>query len=384
MRGHIFRRGKTYAVVVYLGRDPETGRKRQKWYTARTRKEAEDLLPTILTKIQGGEVLTTQKITVSEYLKRWLKDYVDGSLETKTRISYHQIIEKSVIPAMGDIPLSKLSPYRIHAYLADRLKEGSSATTVRYYYRVLKKAFNTGMRWGILNANPCDRVDPPRPSKYRPEVLSLKQTRSFLKAAKQSDHYGLFLAAVTTGLRQGELLGLRWQDVDFKRGVVNIRQAFYRIGKNKGFKKPKSEKSRRAVVLLPQMVRELRRIQKSQTRNQKLLGSEYEDQNLIFTQWNGRPLHGNNITKRDLPVALKAAKLPRIRFHDLRHSHATALLEMGIHPKIVQERLGHSGIAITLDIYSHVVPGLQEAAVEALSKQIPGRRLAKVSRKRPA
>jgi len=217
-------------------------------------------------------------------------------------------------------------------------------------------------------------VDPPRLVKPEMRVWDEEQVRLFLAEARRSSKFhDLYLTAILTGMRQGELLGLRWRDIDFTLGVASVRQTFLRIGGRKLFKEPKSGKSRRPVALPPMLVEVLRGLSKQRTDQRNTLGTEYQDHDLVFSQPNGEPLHAHNIVQRDFNKTIKKAGLPRIRFHDLRHTHATHLLRSGIHPKIVQERLGHSNPAFTMQIYSHVLPGMQEEAAQKLEERLLGK-----------
>lgn len=207
-------------------------------------------------------------------------------------------------------------------------------------------------------------------------VWDQNQIYRFLEDARSSAYFRLYLAAITTGMRQGELLALRWQDVDLIRGTAQVRQTFYRLGKEHLFKEPKSDKSRRSIPLPSFMVEELLTLREEQEKQRQIFGDAYEDHDLIFCQADGKPLHAQNIVRRDFKATIKKAGLPVIRFHDLRHCHATILLHHGVHPKVVSERLGHSGIAITMDIYSHVLPGIQEQAVQILQNMLSGKNVA--------
>jgi integrase len=212
-------------------------------------------------------------------------------------------------------------------------------------------------------------------------VLDEEQVRLFLgEAKKTSPYYPLYLAAVTTGMRQGELLGLRWQDVDLGLRTASIQQTFYRLGKEQIFKAPKTDKGRRNVALPQVLVEELHRLREKQKEYRQLFGSAHQNHGLVFCQPDGGPLHAHNITQRDLRQVLKRAGLPRLRFHDLRHCHASLLLKQGVHPKIVQERLGHSSPAFTLHVYSHLLPGMQEEATKALEARLFGRQDPEISR----
>jgi integrase len=184
-------------------------------------------------------------------------------------------------------------------------------------------------------------------------------------------------------MRQGELLGLRWQDVDLEAGVASVQQTLYRLGKRLLVKEPKSNRSRRTVAIAPILVEALRCVQDEQVARKRELAEAYENRGLVFCQPDGKPLHAHNIVQRDFRRVIERSGVPRIRFHDLRHCHATLLLQQGVHPKVVQERLGHSTISVTLDIYSHVVPGMQERAVADLEARLFGGPQNKESSKSP-
>lgn len=226
---------------------------------------------------------------------------------------------------------------------------------------------------GLIAHNPADRVDLPRRRRVEMRVWDEEQIRLFLAEARRSSgHYALYLTALATGMRQGELLGLRWRDVDLNVGVASIQQTIYRLGKTLVTKQPKSDRSRRTVALPPLLVQMLRQVKEECDEYRRQLGGDYEDHGLVFCQPTGKPLHAHNIVQRDFRRVTERAGVPRIRFHDLRHCHATLLLQQGVHPKVVQERLGHSTIAMTLDTYSHIVPGMQEQAALELEQRLLG------------
>jgi integrase len=314
-----------------------------------------------------------------------------------TFVSYRDAIRLHLAPAFGDYPLTKLSAQAIRDYITTKLAAGLSPKTVAYHRTILRTALQQAVEDGLLARNAAALVKAP-PKHRRPmQVLDEEQVRVFLAEAKRfSPHYRLYLAAITTGMRQGELLGLRWQDVDLALGVASIQQTFYRLGGNKKtgdraqmlFKAPKTEKSRRPIPLPAVVVEELRTLHDEQAERRRLLGEKYEDRGLVFCQVNGRPLHAHNIIRRDFHKMLALdglredlrkqglaedtlpKELPRIRFHDLRHCCATMLLQQGVHPKVVQELLGHTTIAMTLDTYSHVLPGIKEEAIRGLEARL--------------
>lgn len=263
----------------------------------------------------------------------------------------------------------------IQRYLSQKLREdGLSTTSLRYHYSILHESLGHAVRWSLLMRNPCDAIEPPRRRQTEMRVLDEEQVRLFLAEAKRSSRlYCLYLTATLTGMRLGELLGLRWKDLDLTLGVISVQQTLYRLKKRVLLKEPKSAKARRTISLAPLLIQELNRHREAQVQQRKRLGEKYVDNDLVFCQRNGEPLHGHNITQGNLRRVLKKAGLPRIRFHDLRHCHATHMLRQGENPKVVQERLGHSTPAFTLAVYSHVLPGMQNEAARRLEERLLGR-----------
>lgn len=230
------------------------------------------------------------------------------------------------------------------------------------------------MKWGMLARNVCDLVEKPHVGRKEMRVWDHEQVQLFLAEAKRSStYYPLFLTAVSTGMRAGELLGLGWSSIDFLLGTARIQRTFYRMGRKQLFQEPKTEKGRRVVNLLPTVVEVLRDLKAEQDAVKREMSTAYTELDLVC-QADGKPLHLHNIVTRDFRRVTKKAKLPRIRFHDLRHSHATDLLAHGEHrhPKVVQERLGHYDPAFTLRVYSHVLPGMQAQAVARLQERLFG------------
>lgn len=232
---------------------------------------------------------------------------------------------------------------------------------------ILRRALQDAHREGLVHRNVADLVAAPPRRRREMRVLDAEQVRLFLgEARRTSPHYLLYLAAVSTGMRQGELLGLRWRDLDLATGRAEIQQTFYRLGRRQLFKPPKTPKSRRSVPLSLELVAELLRERDEQERRRRPLGDRHRDLGLVFCQEDGKPLHAHNLVRRDFRKVLARAGLPRIRFHDLRHTAATLFLARNVHPKIVADLLGHASVQVTLDTYSHSIPALAEEAVRDL------------------
>ena len=335
-----------------------------------TKSEAVEWAAQQTTNKAGGTLTLPSRTTVGEFLQQWLRDYAEGAVRPTTLASYRLITDVHLTPSLGDVRLSKLSPQRITSYLTEKLTSGLSSTTVRHHFMLLHKVLDSAVKWGHLSANPCDRCDPPRQAEFEATVLDSEQSRLFLGKAKKSPYYGVYLFAAL-GLRAGEILGLRWEDVSLSLGSFTIKQTFYRLGKEQLFKAPKSRASRRTIPLPQEHLTVLRRIQDEQKAHKEAFGNAYQDHGLVFCQPNGKPLHLHNLVGRDFRPLLKEAKLPRLRFHDLRHSAASILIAMGVDVVTVSHLLGHgSGAGFTLKQYAHLLKGTTEGAISKLEASL--------------
>jgi integrase len=244
-----------------------------------------------------------------------------------------------------------------------------SPATIRGVRAVLRAALSDAMRWGLVGRNAAALAHGPRVGRPELEVFSTEQAQTFLEAIQGERLGAFFCTAIGTGLRLGELLGLRWSDVDLDAGVLAVRQALQRVGKHLRFVEPKSKQSRRRVTLPTFAVRALIGHREHQASEQRLAGSKWTDTGLVFTSSIGTALDERNV-RRTFKEILRAAELPALRLHDLRHTTATLLLTQGVHPRVVMETLGHSQVSLTLDTYSHVLPGLQAEAAKRMDDAI--------------
>jgi len=373
MKGHVKQRSKgSWTLWVDLGRDPETGKRKQQTSTVRgSKKDAERELRTLLTRIEGGAYVKPARLTVGEYLEQWLRGYVATNTAPTTADGYSDIVKAHLIPSLGSIPLVALHPSHIQAYYSHMLesgrrdgKGGLSAQTVKHHHRVLYEALKHAVKHGVLIRNVAEAVDSPRPDSKEMVTLEPDNVYPFLNAARETPYYTLFYTAIYTGLRRSELLGLRWQDIDLDLATLSVVQTLHHVpGKGYIFREPKTKHSRRLVDLSPSLAVLLREYRANQELERKLLGRLLMPDALVFCYPDGIPLPPNSVTKAFRELA-KSLGLSGIRLHDLRHTHATLMLRQGVHPKVVSERLGHSSVAITLDTYSHVLPGIQAAAAQ--------------------
>lgn len=373
MKGHIRKRGKTWAVVVELGKDAQ-GKRRQKWKTVHgTKKEAEAELARILHELNTGMYAEPERMLVSDYLERWLNDYARSAVSTRTYERYKAIVKGHLNPSIGHLQLAKLRPLHIQSMLSKMEKSGRkngpgglSKRTVLHHYRVLHTAMKQAVRWQILPYNPAAGAVPPRPENKEMKVLDEKKIAHLLAVAQGTRMHCPVLVAVTTGMRRGELLGLRWTDVDMDERVLSVRQALSKTADGLVFGEPKTARSRRSISLPLVTEAALRQHRADQAQSKLRLGSVYCDRGLVFPAEDGNPWHPATFTSSWRMLADRAKV--DIRFHDLRHSHATQLLKQGIHPKVVSERLGHSTIMLTMDVYSHVLPDMQKEAADKVDE----------------
>lgn len=359
-----------WAVVVDIGKD-SGGKRKQLWRTVQgTKVDAGRVLTELLHSLDGGSFIRPVKETLGTFLDRWLRDYVWPNLSPRTAEGYEHIIKQHIVPALGNIPLSEIKPTHLQGYYADKLecgrkdgKGGLSARSVQHHHVTLHTALQSAVKWGLLARNPADAVDRPRYECKEMHTFDEESLRAFLLVAKATPYYSLFYVALFTGLRRSELLALRWDDIDLDMAQVSVSRALHHLRTGETlFRTTKTAKSRRLVDLPPSAAIVLRQHREQQEAVRESMGTgAMLGSDLVFTSLEGAPMLPDTFTHAWIKTARRAG-FPNIRLHDARHTHATLLLKQGVHPKIVQERLGHATISTTLDTYSHVLPGLQQAA----------------------
>ena len=355
------------------------GGKRKTFY-GKTRKEVQEQLKTALHQQQQGILATGPQQKVGQFLIHWLENVHKQSIRSRTYERYEEIVRLHLVPGIGHHQLQKLSPQHLQSFYTKKLEEGLSTTTVISFHNVLHKALETAVRWNLISRNVCDLVSPPRRKRFEIQPLSVEQVQQLLAATRDHRLEALFILALATGMRRGELLGLKWQDINFQTDMLQVRRILTRVptkvkkpqGATYVEAEPKTEKGRRGI-LLPQFVLEaLKQHRVRQLEARLKAGAEWQEHDYVFCTSVGTHLHPTRDVLDQLKVLLVKAGLPDIRFHDLRHSSATMLLSMGVHPKIVQEILGHSQISMTMDTYSHVLPTMQKEAMSKLNELLQG------------
>ncbi len=358
------RDGRWEARVILTGSD---GRRRRRSLLARTRTEVRTKLQAALRAEASGLPSPGARLTTGAYLDHWLRDAVRPSVRSRTYASYAGVVRVHLDPGLGHVPLARLTPQQVQAFLNAKFAGGLAPRTVAYVRAVLRQALGQAERWGLVTRNVARLAEPPRVPQREIRPLTPDQVRLFLEAIHGDRAEALYLVAVGVGLRQGEILGLAWTDIDFERSTITVRQALQRVDGRLELVEPKSVTSRR-VVAVPTIVLDGLRVHRTRQREDRLLaGSRWQDdpRDLVFRTTVGTPMDGIAVTRR-FQARLAVAGLPRQRFHDLRHACASLLLAQGVPARVVMETLGHSQISLTLNTYSHVIPALGRAAAEQM------------------
>jgi integrase len=364
------RRDGRWAATVDLGW--VGGKRRRKFLYGTTRREVVEKLADAVQAQREGRLLPDERTTFAAFVNMWLSA-VRPSLRPGTWQRYEQYARVHAVPTLGHRPLTKIGPADVQLLYADRIASGCSPTTVGHLHRFLHRVFDQAVRWGMTSHNPVAAVDPPRATRHSFVTLTPEQARMLLSALRGDPLRGLYVLALTTGMRQGELLAMRWADVDLSARRLAVRGTLRRnTGGGWTIQNPKTERSRRQVILSPFAVRALEDHRLLQNAVRLGAGVAWEENDLVFPNQVGRPPSSQNLLQRHFYPLLERLSLPRIRFHDLRHTAATLLLAEGVHPKIVSEMLGHAQIGITLDLYSHVTPAMHESASAALGQLLDG------------
>jgi len=370
-QGHIRQRGKqSWRLKFDIGRDPVSGKRLSRYVTFRgTKREAQAELTRLLNRRNEGTYIDPTKMTVAEYLEHWLNVDIDRRVAAKTATRHRQIVRNNIIPRLGHVPMRKLTAVHIEAFEAELQREGYlkgrkrgsglTAQTVLHVHRTLSQALAHAVKTEVLFKNPALQMKPPRPPGREIKILTKAEIVTLLRAARSTPLYVPVLVAVTTGVRRGELFGLRWSDIDLAKVRLTVNQSLERVNKKTVFKPPKTKTSRRVITLAAQTVEGLKQHRTAQAAERLRLGLGRPD--LVFTRADGKPSGADSITK-SFGRFIAETRVTPITFHGLRHTHISHLLMDKVHPKVVSERAGHANVSVTLTIYAAYVPNLQDEA----------------------
>jgi len=363
-QGHIRQRGKqSWQLKFDLGRDPASGKRLSRYVSFQgTKREAQAELNRLLNRRNEGTYVDPTKMSVAEYLEHWLSVDIERRVARKTAVRHRQLVQHQIMPRLGQMPVRQLTPTHIEAFEAQlqrdgyvkgrRAGQGLTAQTVLHVHRTLSQALAHAVKAGVLFKNPAEQVKPPRPPSREIAILSKAEVATLLRAAEGSPLYLPVLVAVTTGMRRGELLGLRWSDIDLKAARLTVNQSLERSKGKTTFKSPKTHGSRRSITLPALTVEALKEYRSRQAR----IGAG----ELVLSH-DGIPWDPDSLTKA-FDRLIAATGVRRITFHGLRHTHISHQLMDGVHVKIVSERAGHASVSTTLSVYAAFIPTLQADA----------------------
>lgn len=358
------RNSKTWTIRYDVGRDNDGKRIQKSKGGFKTKREAENALTDILSKIQNGQFFVSSDTSYKDYLiDKWLP-YSKVNVRGKTIENYEFILKSYVIPHLGSKPLNKLDVKDLELFYAKLQTDlGLSSTTTLNCHLVIHKSLKTAMKWKIINCNIADLVDKPKKAEVEMKVLEIDQVKLLLSALKGSSLYLIAVLGFITGMRRGELVGLRWKSVNLENGVIYVSEQLQKINGELVYTTPKSKKGKRNVII-PQNIIEILKKEKERQKNiRKILGNSYEDNDLIYCKDNGTPYDPDYITRhfaRRMSSLSKKLNIPKIRFHDMRHSHVAILTKEGEKVIVISERLGHAKVSTTQEFYAHILPSMQQ------------------------
>lgn len=362
--------GRVRWDAYYAVQNPATGENRQHKKSFKTQREAKAFLTEKQAAIAKGESVESSARTMQELLQFWLDTYARHHVSAKSFQGYEATVRLHVVPDLGRIQIQQLTPARLQAYYSKKIDAGCGPRTVELCHTHISQALKTAVNLGWVATNVADRVTPPRWKPREMETWNADEARRFLGVAPRSTYGPIWLLALVTGMRKGELLGLRWQDVDFERGVVSVRQTVGTLRGTLEIKRPKTASSRRDITVPRALLDALRQHQARQREQRQQLqargiGDAWQDYDLVFPCAVGKPVHPDNLD-RDFTRLVKRAGVKPIRIHDVRHSYATLAIALGNPVKVVSESMGHADISTTLRTYAHVVPAQRVQLAESI------------------
>ncbi len=364
--GSIFKRtdGRWCAAISAGWKD---GKPLRKYIYGQSKGEVRQKLTKAKRDQDMGLPVAIERQKLSDYLAHWLENSAKPSIRPKTYVSYEQLIRVHINPGVGSLYLEKLAPQHVQQFMNDKLAEGLSTRTVQYLHAVRRRALGQALKWGLVARNVATLVDAPRVEHKALRPFTPDEAQKFLEAVKGDRLEALYSVALSLGLRQGEALGLRWDDVDLENGTLTVRYALQRVNSKLELVEPKTKKSRRTIALPSVAVNALTKHKLTQDSERQWAGDRWQETGHVFTSTIGTPLDDCNVTHQFHRI-LKTAGLPRLRFHDLRHTCATLLIAQGVHPRYVMDILGHSQIALTMNTYGHVFLSIQREAASKMDE----------------
>lgn len=372
------KKGYTWSFTIELGRDLSTGKRKQ--ITRRgfnSKKEAELAAHQMTIDVENETFVNEKNVLFKDFIIDYLQIIAEPAVKASTYRGYKSAVEKRLIPKFGHMKIKNLAPKMVSSYYNELLKEGLTEEFIQYIHSILKNASKTAIDWKYIKNDFMNNVKAPRRKKKNVETWSIDECNTFLNRMRgQKDHiFILYYLAIYTGMRRGELLGLKWKDIDFEKKRIFVQHSLYYIsGQGLVIQTPKTNSGNRNISITDEMIGELQSYKIKKQEQLLKVGLKLIEDHFVVSAFGGEPVNPNTIHKQFL-YDIKLAGMKRIRFHDLRHTHATIMLEIGENSKVVSERLGHSNVTITLDKYSHVTPNIQDSSAENFSKALGNKSL---------
>lgn len=368
MEGHIEKRGKKYSFVVDIGRDPVTKKRKQKRVSGFTsEKKARKAMIDMISDLNNGTYTEPTNATFEKYMTTWL-DHKEKRVTYGTYSHYHSYATNHIIPAIGHIKMQDLRPIQLQNFYDSLLADNKlSRRSIHHIHRIISNCLNMAVKMGEIQTNIASVVEPVKVPKTEQNYWDVDEVNTFIESAKGHIHFIAFYLAIFTGMRQGEILGLKWDCVDFDNKQIYVQRSIKRVGSSGELKDLKNSSSYRSITMSENLLDELKKHKATQSEHKMRYRKDYDDQNFVVATKLGTFVLPSNIARAYRLIRNKL-DIKQIRFHDLRHTHASLLFKQNVHPKIVQERLGHSSIETTLDTYSHMLPNMQETAAQKLDE----------------
>jgi integrase len=373
MKGYYRKRGTKWSFTVDVGRDDQGKRKQKTMSGYKTKKEAEKACAELITQIEKGLYFEETRDTFGSFFSEWLENVAKPKVRDRTYAGYFSASSKRILPTFGHMKLTEIKPVHVLKFYNQLTEEGLSPEYIKYLQSMLKNTFSTALKWQLIQNNIMDHVDSPRIKRKEKQVWTIEQVNQFLEYAKTKKYhwYMVYLIAIYTGMRRGEILGLRWKDIDMDEGKLSINQTLgYVKGKGIVVQEPKTSRSHRLISISDYLIKELRASKLSQQKIRLQHGLPFSVDDFVVSHDDGSPVNPQYTYNHFIKTVKGVEGLPVIRFHDLRHTHATIMLKLGEHPKIVSERLGHSSIQMTLNLYSHVTYDMQKESSDRFEKAL--------------
>ncbi|PSL41753.1 site-specific recombinase XerD [Salsuginibacillus halophilus] len=367
--GYVRWRGKSYYYTVDIGKDPKTGKRKQKSKGGfKTKKEAERAMQDVELQIYRGDYVHTKKITFEDFAEEWM-EIMQNNYRASTFSVYAGVIRNRIVPEFAKAKLGDIKQIDLQRFYNRMDEEGLSAKYIKLLHNILSAMYRDAVAWEYVTKNITNNLSTPKGNKKEMKTWTIEQSRFFLEHAKnETKRYPVFVLAIWTGMRTGEIHGLKWKDIDFERQTITVRRTVAWAGKQGHILQDvKTEGSQRTIKISDFVTDVLKQHRLKQKELMFKLQREFKEDQCVFLSYNGNRIDPRGTSRRLFEISQKIG-LPRIRMHDLRHTHASISLQLNQHPKVVSERLGHKSIDITLDLYSHVTETLQEESVEQFER----------------